>query len=660
MIRFVAANSSTIGQKRQQASRACDRCRTRKKRCHHALELVKELESQRPLGKGDGRLDKPMANHASSLANSLSTAAEPYQLHLRALLHSDTEGRIKKHKSEGPSQLKRHGFRFVGDLNPEGAFLAINSPQCTIEIASYDSVGIWLTDKANCKDVQNNEVLAQNLVDSSLFAALTPLSRKVLSTILREECLAMLPPPEAVQDLTSIYFKKFHPIFPILNETIFRNLEPTEKAHVLLQQGICLVASLAPSAKRHLFLTDSETPMSHREFGRRIQSAMRISIEAGIVMDKVILIQAFSLLWMFSDGPDGRDVSSMMCAKAVQCVQSLGLHLYKKGSEKDDHYERTMLCCVWAIDRLNAAFNGVPVLMQERDFGMDLTECFDLQMPGCRLFLYVISWLDKVINIYRPTAGVCNPTSGMMFTSFEDLLQQSDSLQIATPLLATIEMLYHAVVMLSCRPRQTSNAAEDPSSLRSLCELSAERVTSIYYDKSVGQLTYFPFVPYAVSLSLSMACAEMRHAKVPMFRLRACEKVRINCDILGRLGEIFYFAGLISDMGKSALDQNERFYRNTVEPGQQNYVASNNRSVALMERTDTSDYPKSMSSTVRQFGGDNYVNGSSSSQLEFGSFDFIDIPNLDAFGLFDPSFSLEEVDTCLEDSLDSSSPTNFH
>jgi hypothetical protein len=448
MIRFVAANYSTIGQKRQQASRACDRCRTRKKRCQHAQELVRELESQRLVGKGDGRLDEPIADHASSSASSLSTAAEPYQLHLQAPLHSDTEGPTKRHKSEGSSQLERRGFRFVGDLNPERAFLAINNPQCTIEIASYDSVGIWLADKANYKDVQNNEVLTQNLVDSSLFAALTPLSRKVLSTILREECLAMLPPPEAVQDLTSIYFKKFHPIFPILNETIFRNLERTEKAHVLLQQGICLVASLSPSAKRHLFLTDSETPMPHREFGRRIQSAMRISIEAGIVMDKIILIQAFSLLWMFSDGPDGRDVSSMMCAKAVQCVQSLGLHLYKKGSQKEDHYERTMLCCVWAIDRLNAAFNGVPVLMQERDFGMDLTECFDLQMPACRLFLYVISWLDKVINIYRPTAGVCSPKSGMIFTSFEDLLQQSDSLHIATPLLSKWSIMFVCLFVL--------------------------------------------------------------------------------------------------------------------------------------------------------------------------------------------------------------------
>ncbi|KKP03061.1 hypothetical protein THAR02_04830 [Trichoderma harzianum] len=630
MIRFVAANSSTIGQKRQQVSRACNRCRTRKKRCQHAQKPIREFDSQKPVGERDGRLDEPITDHVSSSASSLSTAAEPYQLRLEAPLHSDTEGPTKKHNSEGTSQLERRGFRFVGDLNPERAFLAIDNPQCTIEIASYDSVGIWLADKANYKYVQNNEALAQNLVDSSLFAALTPLSRKVLSTILREECLAMLPPPEAVQDLTSIYFKKFHPIFPILNETMFRNLERTEKAHILLQQGICLVASLAPSAKRHLVLPGSETLMPHREFGRRIQSAMRISIEAGIVMDKIILIQAFSLSWMFSDGPDGRDVSSMI-----------------KGSQKEGHYERTMLCCVWAIDRLNAAFNGVPVLMQERDFGMDLTECFDLQVPSCRLFLYVISWLDKVINIYRPTAGVHSAKSGMIFTSFEDLLQQSDSLHIATPLLATIEMLYHAVVMLSCRPRQIEDAAEDPSSLRSLRELSAERITSIYYDKSVGQLTYFPFVPYAVSLSLSMACAEMRHAKVPIFRLRAYEKVRINCNILERLGEIFYFAGLMSDMGKSALDQNERLYQNTVEDGQQTYTASNNRSTALMERTDTSDHPKSMSSIARHFGGDNHVNGSLPSPLQFGSIDFMDIPYLDAFGLFDPSFGLEGIDTYL-------------
>jgi hypothetical protein len=65
-----------------------------------------------------------------------------------------------------------------------------------------------------------------------------------------------------------------------------------------------------------------------------------------------------------------------------------------------------------------------------------------------------------------------------------------------------------------------------------------------------------------------------------------------------------------------------------------------------------------MSSIARQFGGDNYVNGSLSSPLEFGSIDFIDIPNLDACGLFDPSFSLEGIDTYLEGSLDSFSLTN--
>lgn len=54
-----------------------------------------------------------------------------------------------------------------------------------------------------------------------------------------------------------------------------------------------------------------------------------------------------------------------------------------------------------------------------------------------------------------------------------------------------------------------------------------------------------------------------------------------------------------------------------------------------------------MSSIARHFGGDNHLNGSLPSPLQFGSIDFMDIPYLDAFGLFDPSFGLEGIDTYL-------------
>jgi len=51
---------------------------------------------------------------------------------------------------------------------------------------------------------------------------------------------------------------------------------------------------------------------------------------------------------------------------------------------------------------MNAAFNGRPVLMHERDLRKDLTCCFEEQEPCFRVFLKVIELLDKVIDLYRP------------------------------------------------------------------------------------------------------------------------------------------------------------------------------------------------------------------------------------------------------------------
>jgi len=73
-------------------------------------------------------------------------------------------------------------------------------------------------------------------------------------------------------------------------------------------------------------------------------------------------------------------------------------------------------------------------------------------------------------------------------------------------------------------------------------------------------LVLFPFVPYAVSLSLSIAYREMRRNKVPMYRARARADLQTNCHILEVLGEIFWSASIMADVGKSTLRELDRAY----------------------------------------------------------------------------------------------------
>jgi hypothetical protein len=135
----------------------------------------------------------------------------------------------------------------------------------------------------------------------------------------------------------------------------------------------------------------------------------------------------------FTDSFVGEDVSSQYCIRAIYHFQSLGLHLKGQQVEPRDERNTTLLGCVWAIDRLNAAINGRPVLIHERDTRKDFEHCFQQQEPCFRLFLEVIKLLDKVIDLYRPTvtSGVAAELA-LNFPAFEDVVMSCDASHIGT------------------------------------------------------------------------------------------------------------------------------------------------------------------------------------------------------------------------------------
>src|SRR6266487_6943655 len=190
-----------------------------------------------------------------------------------------------------------------------------------------------------------------------------------------------MPPPHELSALSDIYFEKVHPVFPIIDENLYQNLPQTDPRRILLQQCICLAASKNLVSKNHLTLGHTEALLSCKEFGDNLSRAIRLSIEMGFVTDKIVLIPVLALLSQFIDGPDGGDMSSQLCARAVHHVHSTGLHVRGEQEIQKDPYGATLLSCIWAVDRLNAAMNGRPVLMHDQDFGKDLDQCFQQQKP---------------------------------------------------------------------------------------------------------------------------------------------------------------------------------------------------------------------------------------------------------------------------------------
>ncbi len=120
-------------------------------------------------------------------------------------------------------------------------------------------------------------------------------------------------------------------------------------------------------------------------------------------------------------------------------MQSLGLHIKGQQAEHRDPHSTTLLCCVWAADRMNAAFNGRPVMMHERDLRKDLQHCFELQEPCFSLFLAVLPLLDKVIELYRPLSNFGDaPSLTGEFPAFEDVVLQCGGSRIGTSALGML------------------------------------------------------------------------------------------------------------------------------------------------------------------------------------------------------------------------------
>jgi hypothetical protein len=398
MYKFVAADVSGSDQKRQQTARACESCRRRKKRCHHTTSptprsLPGPIQSgakrkpptlQSPPSStlpSDGTLPSPVGyprslevpstNQSGERPNTEQVSTSPVVLNRSANDDDEGEGRVSFVDGSSRQAVAAHNVRsqegqisrYIGDLNPESIFLAATSPDATRGASLDDSIGVWLTSTLSRRGSQATASMLQS--PSSLFYASGSVVQKVLLPILEQECLAALPASATLAALSKIYFERVHPIFPVIDLTAYENLSLKDPARILLQQGICLAASKNFAARQHLVLTEGEPPLSCRTFGERLSGAMRLIIEMGLVKDKIILIQALALMSQFAENPVGDDMSPQLCGRAVHHVQTLGLHLKRRQEDERGSYNTTLFCCIYSIDRMNAAFHGRPTLMHE-------------------------------------------------------------------------------------------------------------------------------------------------------------------------------------------------------------------------------------------------------------------------------------------------------
>ncbi|KAM0668299.1 hypothetical protein ACQRIU_001861 [Beauveria bassiana] len=228
---------------------------------------------------------------------------------------------------------------------------------------------------------------------------------------------------------------------------------------------------------------------------------------------------------------------------------------------------------------------------------------------------------------------------------------QRHAQDVSSPLIATIETFYHAVIILSCRlPRPgTAPAASTlpPPSANARRSLAAERIACAVPRDCLSPA---PFVPYAVSLALSVEYRKMRHSRLPMFRARAMSSFKRNCELLRRYSNHFWNASVVAGLGERVLKEMERAattlnkdYTPSVTIAESN-LAGSAPSIPTAGITELPLHdPDGMNAAIDSaIGMDNTVD-----------FSLVDpVSGQDVFGHIDPSFNLDAVEDALEAHLD--------
>lgn len=538
----------------------------------------------------------------------------------------DAQEPPSRHQTVDDDQGQHDDARFVGDLNPEGAFLA-DSPGTSRGYAESNSIGVWYSRR----NVRGNEIS-------------TEVASAVSADHAEHQFLAVLPRRAYYEKLEKIYLRDVHRIFPVLNLDILKKPVSTT-SQILCKQAICLAAGSSPSAKPFLSLgEDSTIILTYPEFAQRLSSAIRKAIGLGLVKDRVQTTAILVILSLYTHFSEDRHLSAELAAQAVSNAQTVGLHLQNPPARNDDPaYLTRLFCCVWATDILTAAFHGRPVMIHERDLGRDVQACIREQDSCFRLFLDIVALLGRIIDLYRPAQKTSSCLVMEDLPSFECLVERAHALRVDSRLLGSLELLYHAIAILSCRVPVGPSPSEHASLAYTRQSLSAIKVTTIVEDFG-SSLSYMTFVPYAVSLSLRVAYRELRSCKVPMLTVRSRRQLQAICRILRDLGGMFRSALVMVDLAEQVLQEMDQVCSNAAnKQDEQGANGTNAANTPRQEGAPDQEGPEA---------GNNAVVGTFPEQQGdlIATFDpsFYEGPaGLDVFEYFDPSFDLNAIDAIL-------------
>ncbi|KAI0471405.1 hypothetical protein F4859DRAFT_118771 [Xylaria cf. heliscus] len=651
MVKFVESDTTGLPLKRKQVAHACEKCRRRKKRCVHTDPKV-HGDSPAAAAAAARSPDKTSAAEKSSRLSQPSpgSRSSKTQASTPNISTGDTRPAPASvsaspavQNGEAEKRGEAHPSTYYGDLNPEAILMEATSLCSKRDVSAPGGLGIW------------QPIVPLARTQSSSVPNVQASSRRAVQDMLRSylwnHCLPCRAPASDYAVLRRIYFEKMNPIFPIFEDPSVSSA-PDEPTDILVQQVISLAAAADPEAVQHLRVTPNPNSplLSRQEFCASLSNSVLTTLEAGIVTDRVWLTRLSAALSLYTQPTNAEeaDIPALLNCRAVHQMHTLGLQMAVDDGHPKRDMIRTIFCCLWALDRITSAFYGRACLIHERDVGWDIDDCIRAQAPPFRLLLMIINLLDKVIGLYRPGTRPSKPVL-IELPIFEQMVVDAEALRMPSSCLASLEIFYHSVAILSAQsPADLTTSTLPNPATNSRRSLAADRITSIISEEFAGQLSYMPFIPYGVSLSLSVSYRKMRHSRVPMFRNRGKKRFRQNILLLKSMDDMFWKSKTMVVMAEQVLNEMDKTVASLAQENGLTDLSKRGESVPQGERSQVQP------EEVRAPDSTHNVTEAGNELTLFDA-----VPDLDLFGHFDPTFDLGAVDAALEGNFDFGTSTNY-
>jgi hypothetical protein len=140
-----------------------------------------------------------------------------------------------------------------------------------------------------------------------------------------------------------------------------------------------------------------------------------------------------ALLSLHEWGPTGAEDCSLNLVQAIHHAHTIGMHLMRTDQQPTTSL-KALFWCLWSLDKWNAAMNGRPIMIHDRDMTQRVDDVISSFPASFRLWLRIAEKLGRVILFYRPIINGVDHEE-LELPAFEELIEDCDAWKLSSDLL---------------------------------------------------------------------------------------------------------------------------------------------------------------------------------------------------------------------------------